>query len=334
MRVLETSIDIKAPAQTVWAVLDELAQYGEWNRMLPDIAGRTTVGQTITTTFVRPNTPTMKITPRITRIVPGRELRWFTQAPDASAFTAEHIFRIEKKDDRAVTFHNDEIFRGSLVEERWPGLDTNTRAAYEDVNRRLMERAQERVRHTPSLHPAVDAKTAGPRREGLRDAVLRCACSDPVEVTLSSDIAHNHLCGCSQCWKPKGATLAQTAVVASDAKAVTKGEDRLKVVNDRQKVVRYACRDCGVHMYGETSDPDHHFYGLTFVHPELATDRAPPRPEFAGFVSSLIETGTSPTAMCAVRDGLAKASIPAYDQFSPEIMDLIAWHRVKLRPAA
>jgi len=79
MRVLETSIDIKAPAQTVWAVLDELAQYGEWNRMLPDIAGRTTVGQTITTTFVRPNTPTMKITPRITRIVPGRELRWFTR---------------------------------------------------------------------------------------------------------------------------------------------------------------------------------------------------------------------------------------------------------------
>jgi S-(hydroxymethyl)glutathione synthase len=276
----------------------------------------------------------MKIAPRITRIVPGRELRWFTQAPDPSAFSAEHIFRIEKKDDSSVTFHNDEIFRGSLVEERWPGLNTNTRAAYEDVNRRLATRAEEHARRTPALHPVVDGKPTGSRTAGLQDAVLRCACSDPVEVTLSSDIAHNHLCGCSQCWKPEGATLAQTAVVPSEAKAVSKGKDRLKAVDARQKVLRYACQDCGVHMYGETDDPDHHFYGLAFVHPELAKDRQAPLPEFAGFVSSLVESGLSPTVTHAVRTRLAHAGIPTFDQFSPEIMDLVAWHRVKLRPAA
>jgi hypothetical protein len=217
MRLLETSIDIEAPAQTVWAVLDELARYGEWNPMLPDIAGRTTVGGSVVTTFVRPNTPTMKISPRITRIVPARELRWLTQAPDPSTFSGEHIFRIEPKGDEAVTFHNDEIFRGTLVEERWPALDTNTRAAYEDVNRRLMARAEEFARATPSIHPAVEQAKAGCKGESLEGATLRCACSKPIQAKLSTDIAHNHLCGCSQCWKPPGAAFAQTAVVPSDA---------------------------------------------------------------------------------------------------------------------
>ena len=53
-------------------------------------------------------------------------------------------------------------------------------------------------------------------------------------------------------------------------------------------------------------------------------------PEFAGFVSSLIETGTSPSLMEAIRGRLAALRIPAYDAFLPEIMDLIGWHRRKI----
>lgn len=34
--------------------------------------------------------------------------------------------------------------------------------------------------------------------------------------------------------------------------------------------------------------------------------------------------------MEAVRTALAEAEIPAYDAFSPEIMDVIAWHKVKM----
>ena len=86
-------------------------------------------------------------------------------------------------------------------------------------------------------------------------------------------------------------------------------------------------------MVGKVSDPDHHFYGLEFVHPELATDAHQPKIEFAAFVSSLVETGTPATHMVSVRETLAKAGIPAYDAFSPELMDIIAWHKVKLAKA-
>lgn len=331
MKRLETSIAINAPAQTVWAVLDELASYPDWNQMLPDIAGRTTVGGQLTTTFVRPNTPVMKISPKITRIVAARELRWMTQAPDPTTFSGEHIFRIEPRDGGGVTFHNDEIFRGSAVEERWPALNTNTRAAYEEVNRRLKERAERIAGMKVSLHPAVN----GPSRAvSLAGATLRCQCADPVEVKLAEDIAHNHLCGCSKCWKPEGALLAQTAVVPTGTLEVLKGEERLRVLDETQKVQRYACNTCGVHLFGRVSDPDHHFYGIDFVHPELAQGDQASKPEFAGFLSSLIETGTQPSQMHAVRGQLAAAGIPAYDAFLPELMDVIAWHKVKLHAAA
>lgn len=332
MRMLETSIAIDAPAQTVWAVLDELASYPDWNQMLPDITGRTTVGGQLTTSFVRPNTPVMKISPKITRIVAARELRWLTQAPDPTTFSGEHIFRIVPRNGGGVTFHNDEIFEGSAVEDRWPALNTNTRAAYEEVNLRLKERAEGLACTNVSLHPAVEATAGG--QSGLAGATLRCRCVDAVEVRLSEDIAHNHLCGCSKCWKPEGALLAQTAVVPAGTLQVVAGEARLRVVDAKQKIQRYACSACGVHLFGRVSDPDYHFYGVDFVHPELALGCHAPKPEFAGFLASLIESGTPPSRMHAVHQRLAQAGIPAYDAFSPEIMDVIAWHQVKLRNAA
>ena len=83
-------------------------------------------------------------------------------------------------------------------------------------------------------------------------------------------------------------------------------------------------------MVGTVADPEHHFFGLVFVHPERARDEAASRPEFAGFVSSLVETGRHASRMEAVRDALSTAGIPAYDAFSPEIMDIIGYHKRKI----
>ena len=111
---------------------------------------------------------------------------------------------------------------------------------------------------------------------------------------------------------------------------MTANSDKLAVVDDAQKIRRHACAECGIHMIGTVEDPDHHFFGISFVHPELARGTLCPKPEFAGFVSSVIEGGVSPTRMAAVRKQLNRAGIPCYDGFSPEIMDIIAWHRNKI----
>ena len=54
--------------------------------------------------------------------------------------------------------------------------------------------------------------------------------SNPVEVSITSQCAHNHVCGCTKCWKPAGALFAQVAVVPRDKLSVANAE-RLKVVD-------------------------------------------------------------------------------------------------------
>jgi len=101
-----------------------------------------------------------------------------------------------------------------------------------------------------AIHPAVD-KGMKPAAKDFAGGTLRCLCAtDPVEVVISGQVAHNHVCGCTQCWKPKGALFAQIAVAPRDNVKVTKNADKLQVVNANALIVRHACRGCGAHMQG------------------------------------------------------------------------------------
>ncbi|TGQ63481.1 MAG: glutathione-dependent formaldehyde-activating protein [Mesorhizobium sp.] len=330
MRLLETEIVIDAPPQTVWAVLDDIERYPEWNPALPALRGRTTVGQRVVGTLRQPNVPEREVNPTITRIVGARELRWLSQAP-GGVFSAEHIFILEPNGNGGTRVRHNEVFDGPMADERWPSIDTNLRTAYHDLNHALKARAEALRDGAAALHPAVGRAVSG-SPSGTFTARCRCA-SEPVEIEVNQAVAHNHLCGCSKCWKPAGAAFAQIAVVPAGSVSVVARPDKLEAVDATQKIERQRCKACGTHLLGTVSDPDHHFYGLEFVHPELATDGYQPKIEFAAFVSSLVETGTPATGMASVRAALGHAAISAYDAFSPELMDIIAWHRVKLAKA-
>lgn len=326
---LKTNIDIEAPAHTVWAVLDEFEKHGQWNACTPDIEGRSTLGSHIKTTLVRQNTPDLVVVPVVTRVVAARQLRWEAVSPDLSVFSAVHTFTVVPTGPESCVFHNDETFGGSAIEPRIESLNVDTRASYEKMNRDLKARAEAQYKAELAIHPSVnDGVSHG---TDLAGATLRCLCSDnPVELRLGAACSHNHLCGCSNCWKPKGQLMAQVAVVPAGTVEIVSGAEKLSVVNPAAKIQRHACEGCGCHIIGRVSDSDHHFFGLDFIHPELAVDAQPHRPEFAGFVSSLIETGTSPTVMAALRAKLSGVGVPCYDAFSSEIMDAIAWHQVKI----
>ncbi len=179
-----------------------------------------------------------------------------------------------------------------------------------------------------SIHPAVD-RGMTPAAEGFTGGTLHCKCSDPVEVSVSSQCAHNHVCGCTQCWKPEGALFSQLAVVPTDSLKVTRNENKLKVVDPLATIKRYACRDCGVHMYGHIEDENHPFYGLDFIHVELSDDEGWAPPEFAAFVSSIIEAGADPEQMGDVRRHLHDIGLEPYDCLSPTLMDVIATHTAR-----
>ena len=182
---------------------------------------------------------------------------------------------------------------------------------------------------TFSIHPAVD-KGFKAAKKGFKGGTLRCKCTkDPVEVSVSGQTAHNHVCGCSKCWKPAGALFSQVAVVGRDKLKVTANENKLKIVNKKAPIQRQACKACGVHMYGRIENKDHPFYGLDFIHTELSGEEGWSAPQFAAFVSSIIEEGFDPKAMTRVRNRLRKLGLEPYDCLSPPLMDAIATHIAK-----
>lgn len=180
-----------------------------------------------------------------------------------------------------------------------------------------------------SIHPAVDngVKAGAANFSG---GTLTCKCaSDPVVVTIKSQSAHNHICGCTKCWKPSGALFSQVAVVPRDSLSVTKNANKLKIVDSNAAIQRYACTGCGVHMYGRIENKKHPLYGLDFIHTELSKESGWSAPEFAAFVSSIIESGAKPEGMAGVRARLKELKLEPYDCLSPPLMDAIATHVAK-----
>ena len=182
------------------------------------------------------------------------------------------------------------------------------------------------------IHPSVD-NGVQPGSKGFKGGTLTCKCkSDPVTVTLASDVAFNHACGCSKCWRPEGAAFSVVAVVGRDKVSVTANDQKLKVVDASTAIQRHACSACGVHMFGRIENKNHPFYGFDFVHVELSKDKGWTAPDFAAFVSSAIETGAAkPEQMGAIRARLKELGLEPYDCLSPALMDAIATHTAKAK---
>ena len=181
------------------------------------------------------------------------------------------------------------------------------------------------------IHPAVDNGVTKTEERNFAGATLSCHChTDPVKVRVSAQVAHNHVCGCTQCWKPKDAIFSQIAVVSRDKVEILQNGHKLKVVNPNTTIQRHACTVCGVHLIGRIENDKHAFYGLDFVHPELADKPGFAAPQFGAFVSSIIEGGVPPSHTNPIRDRLKELGLPPYDCLSPPLMDALATQSAKL----
>jgi S-(hydroxymethyl)glutathione synthase len=209
-------------------------------------------------------------------------------------------------------------------------------AKSKDVEIRLLEiskvalSSSGRVKHKGiHIHPSVDCgvkKGSG----SFSGGTLVCKCKDkPVKVGIKGDVAHNHICGCTKCWKPDGAIFAMVAVVPRDNVKVLENGDKLHIIDASAVIQRHACKVCGTHMYGRIENKRHPFYGLDFIHPELFQEVGSAAPEFAAFVSSVIESGVKPDAMSSIRARLMELGLEPYDCLSPALMDAIASYVAK-----
>lgn len=179
-----------------------------------------------------------------------------------------------------------------------------------------------------SLHPILDnGLTKG--SENFPGGTLKCLCANnKIEVAISSNVLHNHACGCSQCYKPEGALFSVIGVVPVSAVKITANKEKLIILDNSATILRHACKDCKVHLFGRI-EKDHAFRGLDFIHVELSDEKGWQEPQFAAFVSSIIEQGFPPEKMEGVRATLKHVGLESYDALSPALMDALATHAAK-----
>lgn len=180
-----------------------------------------------------------------------------------------------------------------------------------------------------SIHPDVDSgvKKGAP---GFAGGTLQCLCkTDAIETKVDAQVAFNHACGCTKCWKPNGALFSVVGVVPRDKLSVIAHGEKLSIVDEKALIQRYACSACGTHLFGRIENKEHAFFGLDFIHTGLSKDAGWEGPGFAAFVSSIIESGTPPAKMDEVRTTLRTAGLEPYDCLSPPLMDLLAAHAAK-----
>ena len=149
------------------------------------------------------------------------------------------------------------------------------------------------------------------------------------DVRIEGDIAYNHACGCTKCWKPAGALFSVVAVVPRDKLSVTAHAEKLQVVDPAATIQRHACKACGVHMYGRIESQDHPFYGFDFIHPELCRRTRRGGPD----LRRLRLLGHRERGEAGADGGgagrLKSLGLETYDCLSPPLMDAISTHVAK-----
>lgn len=147
-----------------------------------------------------------------------------------------------------------------------------------------------------AIHPAVD-KGVKLGKANFSGGTLSCQCaSNPVKVEIKGQCAHNHVCGCTKCWKPKGATFSQVAVVGRDNLKVAAGQDKLSIVDAGAAIQRHACKGCGVHMYGASKTRRIRSMGSTSSTRSCRRTKAGPRPNSPPSSPRSSNRGPSPTS--------------------------------------
>ncbi len=149
MQVLDASIEIDAPAERVWEVVADTRRYPEWNPFVTGIAGELREGAPIRVTVHAPGRGPVTFRARVTRLVPGHELRWRGRWFLPGLFDGDHTLTVDALGEGRARFRSREEVTGLLL----PLLGTamrQTQAGFEELCRAVKARAEsEEVRAQP-----------------------------------------------------------------------------------------------------------------------------------------------------------------------------------------
>ncbi|AIF84002.1 hypothetical protein NTE_01944 [Candidatus Nitrososphaera evergladensis SR1] len=138
MKEIYTEIEIVANARRVWEVLVDFAKYEEWNPFIRQVRGEPREGAKLEIHLTTPAGTKRTYEPKVTRVEPEKELRWFGKVP--GFLSGEHIFTIEDAGNGRVKFIHREVF-GGLLSSFFKDTD-DVKAGFEEMNRALKARLE------------------------------------------------------------------------------------------------------------------------------------------------------------------------------------------------
>ena len=203
-----------------------------------------------------------------------------------------------------------------------------------DATRELSSR-QEVDAPWPSIHPAVD-NGVKPAIAEVRGRHADCKCSDEAgDGQHQGQRRPQPRLRLHQVLEARRARMfSVVAVVPRDNVTVTanaaEAQGRRSVRDDpAPRLQRSAACTCTAASRTRTIRST----ASISSHTELSPTRAGRHPEFAAFVSSVIESGVDPAQMAQIRARLKELGLEPYDCLSPALMDLIAAHTAKAKQA-
>lgn len=142
MKSMETSIEINASPERVWAVFSDFASYPEWSAFIESMEGQLQEGSGLLVSLKPPGKAKATIfKPRVLTVTPNKEFRWLGKLGGLGfLFTGEHYFKLEAVGDRTRFVHGEQ-FKGILVPVLGKLL-ADTKKGFEAYNQALKERVE------------------------------------------------------------------------------------------------------------------------------------------------------------------------------------------------
>jgi hypothetical protein len=114
-KLIRTEIGIDASPERVWERLTDFDSFPAWNPFIRRARGRLEPGEELDIRLRLARRLTVPFRPRVTAVVPGRELRWLARLGAPHVFDVERSFVIEPRAQGGVRFVQSELCTGVLT---------------------------------------------------------------------------------------------------------------------------------------------------------------------------------------------------------------------------
>ncbi|HYF04020.1 MAG TPA: SRPBCC domain-containing protein [Patescibacteria group bacterium] len=142
MTEIRTEIDINAPAEKVWGILQDFKKYPEWNPFIKHAEGIVLKGEFLKVHIEPPGRKGMIFQPQILKAESNRELRWKGKFLIPGLFDGEHSFVLKEVSPQKTKLIHAEKFTGIFI-PLFKRMLSDTERGFEMMNEALRKRAED-----------------------------------------------------------------------------------------------------------------------------------------------------------------------------------------------